>query len=365
VSDVVTRAPVAKPWPARILDETFDRQVDLRAIAVMRMLIGAVVIRHLWPDVRASVLPVERFHVLWWSWLPVPSPGSYRTLLWLGVVAGAAMVVGVAARAATVAAFAVVTYLVFLDMTAFAHNRGFLVWMLFGLALTPARAVRSILHPTAPPADVHGPWWPLLLMRIVVSSVYLTSGGTKLLNPDWRSGRVLWDRMTRAQHLIPFDGALQDLVLSRAFHHVLAPGAIAVELFLGVGLWLHRTRLTAIWVALAFHLSIELTASVQTFSYTAITALLLWVTPAARDRTLTADKRFTTVVRRLDWLGRFEINEAPATGSRALLIERDGTARHGGAARLTALSRLPLLFAVVAPALALDRIRERRKAARR
>jgi uncharacterized membrane protein YphA (DoxX/SURF4 family) len=365
VSDVAIGLPAWKPSIIRFLDETFDRRVDLRAIAVMRVLIGAVVIRHLWPDVRASVVPVERFHVPWWSWLPVPSPGSYRMLLWLGVVAGAAMVVGLAARAATVAAFAVVTYLVFVDMTAFAHNRGFLVWMLFGLALLPARGARSILHPTAAAGDAYGPWWPLLLMRIVVSSVYLTSGGTKLLNPDWRSGRVLWDRMARTQHLIPFDGALRDLVLSRAFHHVLSPAAIAVELFLGVGLWLHRTRLPAIWVALAFHVSIELTASVQTFSYTAIAALLLWVTPATRDRTLTADKRFAGVVRRLDWLGRFDITEAPATGSPARLIDRDGTTRSGRAARLTALSRLPLLFAVVAPALALDRIRERRKAARR
>lgn len=44
------------------------------------------------------------------------------------------------------------------------------------------------------------------MLRIVVSSVYLTSGVTKLANPDWRSGLVLSDRVVRYQQQIPFDG---------------------------------------------------------------------------------------------------------------------------------------------------------------
>lgn len=48
--------------------------------------------------------------------------------------------------------------------------------------------------------------WPVLMLRIVVSSVYLTSGVTKLANPDWRSGLVLSDRVVRYQQQIPFDG---------------------------------------------------------------------------------------------------------------------------------------------------------------
>jgi uncharacterized membrane protein YphA (DoxX/SURF4 family) len=339
-----------------MLDGIVSGWGSLRAIALMRLLFGLTVIRHLWPDLRAPVVPVERFHVPWWSWLPVPSPQLYRGLVWLGVLAGIAMVLGLAPRLATRTAFAVVTYLVFVDMTSFAHNRGFLVWMLFGLSLLPTGGAFSLSR--TDPRQAVGPLWPVLLLRIVVSTVYLTSGLTKLLNPDWRSGLVLWDRMVRHEHLIPFDGWVHDVLTARLFHQLLSPAAIAVELVVGVGLWLARTRLTAIWIALVFHVSIELTASVQTFSYSAIAALLLWVTPRVGDRVLRATDATGRIVRRLDWLRRFAVEPEPvARGEPMRLVDRDGVVRQGRDAQLTALSRLPLLFPVVAPVLAWHRLR--------
>lgn len=366
----------------------------------MRMLMGAVVIRHFWPYLGASVLPVERFHVPWWSWLPVPSPTAYRALLWLGVAAGVGMILGVATRLATKVAFAVVLYLLLVDMTGFVHNRAFLVWLLFGLSLLPTGGAFSLgralwqrvrpgaaaigltlpgdpigpRRPTEPvgregvPGEVAdegrcvGPVWPVFLLRVVVSGVYLSSGLTKLFNPDWSGGLVLWDRVVRYSHLIPFDGWVFDLLTNRDFYRVVAPSAIALEVLAAIGFWLGRTRLTAIWLAILFHLSIELTASVQTFSYSAIAALLLWVTPAARDRVLVARPRLHHLVRRLDWLQRFRVEpEVVGGGSGTTLVDRDGTARRGRDAELTALSRLPLLFPVVAPVLAVHRLRRARR----
>lgn len=282
----------------RFLDRVVERQGDLRALAAMRMLFGVIVVRHLWPDLRAPVVAVERFHVPWWSWLPVPSPAVYRGLVWLGVAAGVAMALGLASRVATATAFVVVTYLLLVDMMGFGHNRAFLVWMLFGLALLPTGGAftvgavgRRVRGRPRPPGATIGPLWPVFLLQVVVSSVYLTSGLTKLANPDWRSGLVLWDRVVGHAHLIPFDGWIQDVLVSRGFHRLLAPSAIAVEVFLGIGLWLRRTRPVAVAVAVVFHLSIELTASVQTFSYSAIAALLIWTVPPpweSRDRAATA-----------------------------------------------------------------------------
>lgn len=357
--------------PGSVLDDVVDRGGSMQAVALLRVLVGAIVIRHLWPDLRAPVLPVERFHVPWWSWLPAPSPTGHRALLWLGVAAGAVMVVGLAARLATATAFAVVAYLVFVDMTGFAHNRGFLIWLLFGLSLLPTggaftvagRRGRSATTSGATAGGI-GPLWPIWLLRVVVSSVYLTSGLTKLANPDWRSGLVLWDRVVRHAHMIPVDGWAQDLLTSRAFHHVLSPSAIAVELFLGVGLWFGRTRLVAVWVALVFHVSIELAASVQTFSYSAIAALLLWVTPRTGDRLVAAQPWLRTTVSRLDWLRRFTLVPGPVAGDEpARLVDRDGTVRRGRDAELTTLSRLPLLFPVVAPLLVAHRLRHARTGA--
>jgi hypothetical protein len=326
------------------LDTVVDQWGSLRAVAVMRVVAGVIVIRHLWPDVWAATLPVDRFHVPWWSWLPVPSHAEYRALLYIGVAAGTCMVVGVASRIACVVSLAVVSYLLFVDMTGFAHNRAFLVWMLVGLSLVPARR--------------EGYVWPLYLMRMIVSSVYLTSASTKLFEPDWRSGLVLWDRVVRYQGHIPFGGWLHDVLTTRGTYVVLAPAAIALELFIGVGLWHGRTRLAAVWVAIAFHTSIEIAANVQTFSYSAIAALLIWVTPQTRDRVLIAGPRLCAVVSQLDWMQRFRL-VADERGRPVKLVDRDGTVRHGRDAVLTASSRLPLLFVVVAPWLAIHRLRRR------
>jgi uncharacterized membrane protein YphA (DoxX/SURF4 family) len=353
-------------WPTGRLGAIVDRRGDLRAVCLMRGLMGLVVIRHLWPDLTAEVSAVERFHVPFWTWLPVPGPGGHRALVVLGTVAGAAMVIGLAARVATVVAAATVTYLVTLDVTSFAHNRGFLVWLLVGLAVLPVDrawaldARRRSSRPGSSHRSTTGLLWPVLGLRVVVSTVYLTSGLTKLADPDWRGGLVLWDRVTRHQHLIPSDGWLVDLLTSRAFHHLLSPAAIAVEVFLGVGLWLARTRVAAIWVALAFHASIEVLASVQTFSWSAIVALLLWVTPSGRDRTVVAAPELGEVVRRLDWLGRFRVERTPAGGDAPTsLVDRDGRVLTGRTAELTVLSRLPLAFPLAGPALALHRLRRR------
>lgn len=359
----MTVTATSTTMPSRsILDRVVDQRGSLRAVALLRAVMGAVVVRHLWPDVRASELPVDRFHVPWWSWLPVPSHTGYRLLLWIGVVAGVAMILGITSRLATATALTVVTYLLLVDMTGFAHNRAFLVWILFGLALLPTGAAFTITtrhRSERSDVDTIGFVWPLLMLRLVVSSVYLTSGATKLANPDWRGGLVLWDRVTRHEHLIPFDGWIHTTLTSRWFHEMLAPAAIAVELFIGIALWFPRTRLTAIWTAIVFHASIELAAAVQTFSYSAIAALLIWVTPTTGDRTLNATPGLRAVVERLDWLHRFHITSVEPGGG-TTLIDRDGSIRRDRDATLTAASRLPLLFPIVAPILAAHRLRHRR-----
>lgn len=345
--------------------DLFDRVVDRRPVAVLRLLMGLVVVRHLWPDVRASILPVDRFHVPWWSWLPVVSHTGYRVVLGLGVAAGVAMVLGVATRAATIVAFGTVTYLLFVDMTGFHHNRAFLVWILFGLTRMPTTScsLPRWLADRSPPDDT-GYLWPLLMLRIIVASVYLTSGGTKLANPDWRTGLVLWDRVVSYQQHIPVGGWIRNVLVDRSTYWVLAPAALAVELFVGIAIWFPRTRLTAIWIAFMFHASIEMAASVQTFSYSAIAALLIWVTPSTRDRSLRASPKMRSVVTRLDWLHRFRLLPAEP-GTPIMLIDRDGTIRAGRDATLTALSRLPLLFPAVAPALAFVRLTQPRSVTRR
>jgi hypothetical protein len=108
--------------------------------------------------------------------------------------------------------------------------------------------------------------------------------------------------------------------------------------------------------------SIQATAAVEIFSVLGIAVLVIWAVPSTRDRVLRIDptdarqRRWRAVVRRLDWLARFRVEEA-APGSRLELVDRDGTVIGGMPASARLLSRLPLSAWFALPALILQRER--------
>jgi hypothetical protein len=259
--------------------------------------------------------------------------------------------------------FAVVAGNLLLSQTHFRHNRAFLVIVLGGIALLPAGRVLSVDawwrrrrgRPVAP--DVVA-LWPLWLLRVQVCLVYLASGMSKLVDPDWFGGLVLWDRVVRYQYVLeptPLPGWAIDLLTERSLYYLIGPAAVFTELFIGIGLWRSSTRLVAVWVAIIFHVLIEVSASVEVFSLVAIAALAIWVTPADRDRTVRVGGDAATgrvvvaLVRAGDWFGRFRVGRAETSDPVITIVDRDGTVSTGGAAVGLLLSRLPLTFPVAGP----------------
>ena len=98
------------------------------------------------------------------------------------------------------------------------------------------------------------------------------------------------------------------------------------------------------WFAIAFHVMIEITSSVQVFSYAALAALSIWVTPSTRDRTVRVGSDVAAdLVRAGDWYARFRV-ERRGAGEPVTAVDRDGTVRTGRAAVGLVLSRLPVTF---------------------
>ena len=202
-------------------------------------------------------------------------PGRlWFAMLWVGAVAAVLMTIGLWTRVATITTFAVVAGNLLLSQTHFRHNRAFLVDRPRGhrpAARRPGAVGRRLVAPAPRPAgspDVAA-LWPLWLLRVQVCLVYLASGISKLVDPDWFGGLVLWDRVVRYQHVLeptPLPGWAIDLLTERWLYYVVGPAAVFTELFIGVGLWFGRTRLAAVWVAIVFHVLIEVSASVEVFS---------------------------------------------------------------------------------------------------
>jgi hypothetical protein len=357
--------------PVSRLDRALEQVGSVRAVAVLRIAIGPVALLHLRPflrDARAGVSYTDHFWEPFISWLPELPDRLWFGLLWLGAASAVLMTVGLCTRVASAVTFAVVAFNLLLSQTHFHHNTVFLAIVLFGVALLPSGRELSVdswlrrrTRRPALPSVV--PLWPLWLLRGQLSLVYLASGGSKLIDPDWFGGLVLWDRMVRNQHVLdptPLPAWSIDLLTSRWLFFILGPVIVGTELFIGLGLWFARTRLAAIWMAILFHVAIEISAHVQVFSYAAIAALAVWVTPSTRDRTVIVGGESGTVaalVRAGDWFARFRIQTAGPAAPTLTVVDRDGTVIHGWAATRLVLSRLALPFPFVAPLLLPSRLR--------
>ena len=354
---------VRPPEAIRRFEALFERTGDLRAMAVLRILLGPITILHLAPflrEVRAGIAYDQHFWEPYAGWVPRPPGGLWAVLIWVGAASAVLMTFGVLTRLTTATTFAVVAGNLLLSQTHFRHNRTFLAILLGGLALVPCGSVLSFdawwrrARGHLAPSPI-APVWPVVLLQTQVSLVYLASGISKLVDPSWQSGLVLWDRVVRYQHVLdatPLPTWGIDVLTWRPLYLVVAPAAILIEVGLGLGLWFERTRLAALWIAIAFHVSIEISASVEVFSYAAIAALTIWVTPSARDRVVrlrtseAGPRLLALAVRTLDWFGRFRLEEGRPGEPSVVLVDRDGRTITGQAAVRVVLSRLPATFPV-------------------
>jgi uncharacterized membrane protein YphA (DoxX/SURF4 family) len=371
-------AEVAAPLRVRGMvvrfDELLGRRVSMRGLALLRVLTGPVVLLHLRPflsDTLDGRTYQDAFHQPYAAWYPELPETAYVALLWLAAVAAVAMSLGFLTRIATATTFAIVAYNVFLSTTHFHNNRAYLLIVLGVLAIAPTGRELSVdawlrRRRKRPPLNLSAPAWPLWLLRFECAAIYGASGLSKLVDPDWFGGTVTWQRVVRARDDLQ---ALPDWTVSvltnRDFHTGAAKFIVLTELFIAIGLWSRRTRYAAVWVAVVFHLSIEVSASVQVFSFLAIAVLVIWAVPSTRDRVLRIDptdprqRRWAELVRRLDWLARFRVEPAKP-GSRLEVLDRDGTAIRGGPALAFALSRLPLTAWFALPSLLLPPVRRAR-----
>jgi hypothetical protein len=361
------------------VDELLGRPVSMRALALLRILVGPIVLMHLRPilaDAMDGRIYRDHFHEPYASWYPELPRALYVGALWLAAAAAVAMMLGVLARAATITASAVVTYDLFLSTTNFHNNRAYLVIVLAALAVTPCdrelaldarlRAARRARRGLAP-LPTTSPGWPLWLLRFEAATVYGASGLSKLLDGDWFGGTVTWHRLVlvrdrlEASVLPPW---AIDVLTERSFHTVAAKVIVLTELFIASGFWSRRTRYAAVWIAVCFHVAIQLSARVEVFSYLAIVALVMWAVPATRDRVVTIDpgapghERLATAIRMLDWLARFELRHG-APGTPLTVVDRDGAVTYGWRAVALIASRLPLTAWFALPVVAGDRLTRR------
>jgi hypothetical protein len=294
----------------------------------------------------------------------VPSALVYTVIIAAQILSAALVTVGHHPRGALFLSSIVGVYVLLCDRLQFHHNRYALFCFAFVLAFAPCDRTFVI---TAPPDEDEaragvGPLWAQRLAQVQLCIVYLSSGGSKLLDPDWRAGLVIGDRFARYGHQALERGVPQAVVdfMSRAdVTSALSKIAIATELSLVVALWLRRTRVLALWWAVMFHLTIEVTSKVELFTWLSLAILCLFATPDRKARKLFYDptrargRILAKAVAALDWLARFDVRpwepDALKKGHSLVVVGRDGSRATGLRAVAMVARCVPLLFPLWAP----------------
>jgi vitamin K-dependent gamma-carboxylase len=368
VSATAVGAPRSLGGLLAAFDDLLGRPVSLRALALLRVLVGPVVLLHLRPflaDALDGRTYRDAFYEPYAAWYPQLPDALYVGVLWLAVASAVAMSLGFLTRLTVATTFVIVTYNLFLSTTHFHNNRAYLVIVLGLLSVAPCGRELSVdawlrRRRGRPALDRTAPGWLLWLLRFECAAVYAASGMSKLVDSDWFGGTVTWQRVVRAREQLeawPLPDWAVSLLTDRSVHTGAAKLIVLTELFIAAGLWWRRTRYAAVWVAVVFHVAIEVSAAVQVFSYLAIAVLVVWAVPSTRDRVLRVDPRWVPVARALDWLARFRVEPAP----RLEVVDRDGATLCGAPALALALSRLPLTAWFALPALLLPSVRRPRR----
>lgn len=302
----------------------------------------------------------DTFHMPMVPDVLVPSHRMYAVVLAARLCLAVMVAIGVWARPALAVSALFGMWLLFCDRNQFHHNRYSLYCYALLLSLTPCDRSWRASEP-AVPAPRQGPFWAVRLLQFQVSLVYLASGGSKLLDPDWRDGLVLADRISRYAHVAIAQGVPSGVVrfLGNAdVSSALAKLAIMTELVLCAALWFRPTRVVAMWWGLWFHVAIQSTSKVETFSVLALSLYGVFVTPDFRERTLRYDpSRFTgklagTFVPMLDWFARFRVEPWEPDDQRGhsiVVVRRDGGRATGVRAFAMIARCIPILFPLWAP----------------
>jgi hypothetical protein len=350
-----------------------DELGDAHVLGLVRIVLGLL----LFADALRAIRELRVVYfgdVFHWPMLPeqlVAPRAVYDGVVVAQLLLAVLVVAGLRARAALLASAVLGAYVLLCDRLHFHHNRWALDCYAALLAFAPCdRSFRL----GAPAGTRIGPLWAARLAQVQLAFVYVASGGSKLLDPDWRGGQVLLERFRLFGHQAVAAGVPSRVVAWMTQPEptsVLAKLAIATELLLAVGLWSQRTRIVALWWGVWFHLVIEATSRVEGFTWLTLAMYALFVTPDVRARKVFFDghrakgRWAARCVRMLDWFARFEVKPwAPDTtpagdaagperprsrGHAVVVVRRDGTHATGLCALAMVARCTPLLFPLWAP----------------
>ena len=278
--------------------------VSTAPLAVFRVVFGLILFfwtLSLLPELspfftKSGILPQQPHYVSGEYWgLFGSSPGeTVVVIVWtLLLVASIALILGVFSQLAAAVAFVAVMSFERRNPWVFNSGDDLIRLLCFYLIFAPASAslsLRVFLRNRDEfwsfPARAA---WPMRLLQIQFSAVYLFAVWDKVRGTTWNNGTAVSIalRITDIQRF-PLPGFLtHSLLLS----NLLSFGTLVIELSLAVLVWNRTLRPYVLLAGLSLHLGIEYAIRVGFFGVSILSMYLLWVPPERMEAVLLAIRR--------------------------------------------------------------------------
>ncbi|QLL09153.1 HTTM domain-containing protein [Mycobacterium vicinigordonae] len=138
--------------------------------------------------------------------------------------------------------------------------------------------------------------WPIRLIQVQMSLIYLAAARSKLAGETWLNGTaVAYALRIDDMRRVPLP---QWLVNNALAMNVMTWGAIAIELTVALLVWLPRFRAWVLAGGVLLHLMIDVHIQIGIFSYATLVMYLAWLSPETVKQL--PDKLSHT----LNWRGR-------------------------------------------------------------
>jgi hypothetical protein len=214
------------------------------------------------------------------NWMPATT-ASVRLLLWVHVIACLCFLLGWHFRIAAV--------LVFVSLTSLHHRNTFILSS--GDTLLRVFSFLAIFSSADAACSVDA-WrlgendfpdvdpWPLRLMQLQISVVYLRTVYWKLRGTTWWNGTAAWYPVWVETYL---RNRPSRWLLRTPFLQLATWGTLVAELALGLLIWIRELRPAVIVAGLLMHGVFEVVLNLQLFGWIMSVGLLLFVSPASAE----------------------------------------------------------------------------------
>jgi hypothetical protein len=287
---VISLAEIWQAW-----QHFFHDPQPVATLCVFRILFGLVLVFNgctLLPFARdffgpLGLLGIKRFakaypqaRVSLFYFLPATDQSAVAMVL-LQITASAAMVLGLATTISVPLAWLALVSLHHRNPVIFNAGDTVQRLLLLLLCFTPSGAALSIdcwlrgENALQAMRNEFDPW-PVRLMQIQISILYLRSVFWKLRGERWRNGTAVayvLQVMSFRRYSAP------QLALVPAVYRTLTWGTLVIETYIPIAVWIRETRWSAIAAAWLLHLTLDMFLNVHLFGPTMCAGLVLFVGP--------------------------------------------------------------------------------------